>query len=233
MMSVDKAVLRNMLEFIRVQNTASVLRMFGIEDDAIAHCRFDHGALLVCPSSLDALRADLAAEGVAAGKIAPSVVVRERLKRRYAHAHLNVEILRAPVGDAEIELFVLFDGPVDIVAAERQQQNETHVGLRVVAPDQIVLSGLATAISRAGLVPDGGGYNSDADSTVLYFRDDRQRLELICQGHHAAALSMHLRKQSAYDRLLNLLTEASETQALAAAAAAAYPDTLVSGRGGL
>jgi hypothetical protein len=166
---------------------------------------------------LDVLRADLAAEGVAAGEAAPSVIVRERLKRRYGHAHLNVKILRAPVGDAEIELFVLFDGPVDVVAAERQQQNETHVALRVVAPDQIVLSGLATAISRAGLVPDGGGYNSNVDSTVLYFRDSRQRLELICQGHHAATLSVHLRKQSTYNRLLDLLTEASETQALAAA----------------
>jgi hypothetical protein len=188
----DKAVLRNMLELVRMRDTASVLRMFGIEESAAAHCRFDHGAVLVFPPSLEALRADLAAEGVAAGEVVPSVVVRERLKRRYDHAHLDVGILRAPVGDAQIELFVLFDGPVDVVAAERAQQNETHLALRVVTPDQIVLSGLAAALTRAGLVPDGGGYNFCIDSTVLYFRGGRQRLELICQGHHAAASTEHL-----------------------------------------
>jgi hypothetical protein len=179
---------------------------------------------------LDVLRADLAREGVVAGEVAPSTIVRERLERRYAYASLNVGILRAPVGDAEIELFVLFDGPVDVVAAERQQQNETHFALRVVRPDQIVLSGLAAAIGRAGLVPDGGGYNSGVDSTVLYFCDGKRRLELICRGHHAATLSVHLRKQSAYNRLLHLLTDSSKTEVLAAAAAG-RPDTLGGDRG--
>jgi hypothetical protein len=224
----DKAVLRNMLEFIRVHDTASLLRVFGIEESAAAHCRFDHGAVLVFPSSLDALRADLAAEDVVAGEVVPSVVVRERLKRRYGHPHLDVRILRAPVGDAMIELFVLFDGPVDVVAAERAQQNETHLALQVVAPDQILLSGLTAALTRAGLVPDGGGYNSYVDSTVLYFRGARQRLELICQGHHAAVLTAHLRQQPEY-RLLNLMTGAWQTQALAVAAELRLSDLLRKG----
>jgi hypothetical protein len=228
MMTDDKMVLRNMVEFIRVQDTASVLRMFGIEENAAVHCRFDHGAVLVFPSSLDALRADLAAEAVVAGEVAPAVVMRERLKRRYGHTHLDVGTLRAPVGVAEIELFAMFDGPADLVAAEREQQNETHIALGVVAPDRIVLSGLTEALTRAGLVPDGGSYNSQVDSTLLYFRGGRYRLELICQGHHEAALTAHLRQQPA-SRLLKLMTGAWETQSLAVAAELRLPDLLRKG----
>ncbi|MBO0884843.1 MAG: hypothetical protein J2P17_31830, partial [Mycobacterium sp.] len=149
-------------------------------------------------------------------------------RRRYSHAHLDVGMVRAPVGDAEIQLFALLDGPADVVAAERQQQNETHFALRVVAPDQIVLSGLTAALTRAALVPDGGGYNSYLNSTVLYFRGGRQRLELISQGHHAAVLTAHLRQQPAY-RLLNLMTGAWQTQALAVAAELQLPDLLRKG----
>lgn len=224
----DKLALHNMLEFIRAQDTASVLRMFGIEECAATYCRFDHGAVLVFPSSLDELHAVLAAEGVVAGEVAPSVVVRGRLNRRYGDAHLDVGILRAPVGDANIELFVVVDGRVDVVAAERKQQNETHLALKVIAPDQIVLCGLTTALTRAGLVPDGGGYNCYVNSTVLYFRGANQRLELICHGHHTAALIAHLRQQPAY-RLLDLMTGAWETQALAVAAELRLPDLLRKG----
>ena len=228
MISDDKAVLCNMLEFIRVRETASVLRMFGIEENAAAHCHFDHGGVLVFPSTLDELREDLAAQGIVEVEVAPSVAVRERLERRYGHAHLDVRILRAQVGDAEVEVFALIGGPVDVVAAEREQQNETHLALRVVAPDQIVLSGLSAAVTQAGLVPDGGGYNHYEDSTVLYFRGARQRLELISQGDHSAALSAHRHQEPKY-RLLNLMTGAWQTQAVAAAAELRLADHLGKG----
>jgi hypothetical protein len=228
MISGDKTVLCTTLEFIRTHETASVLRMFGIEENAAAHCRFDHVGVLVFPSTLDELRADLAAQGITEVEVTPSVAVRERLQRRYGHAHLDVRILRAQVGDAMVEVFALIDGPIDVVAAEREQQNETHLALRVVAPDQIVLSGLSAVLTQAGLVSDGGAYNHYADSTVLYFRGARQRLELISQGDHAAALSAHLRQEPAY-RLLDLMTGAWQTQAVAAAAELRLPDLLGKG----
>ncbi|WP_139333422.1 hypothetical protein [Mycobacterium sp. SP-6446] len=185
-------VLRDMLEFVRVHNTASVLRKFGIEECAAAYCRFDHGAVLVFPSSLDELRADLAAQDLVAGEATRSVVVRDRLNSRYGHPHLDVAILSARVGGAKIELLVVLDGPADVVAAEREQQNETHLALRVLAPDRIAITGLTAALARAGLVADDGGYNCYTNTTVLYFRAARQRIALICQGHHAATLTAHL-----------------------------------------
>ncbi|MBP2323066.1 hypothetical protein JOF56_003451 [Kibdelosporangium banguiense] len=232
-MRLDLDLLQGMLGFIRANDTGSVLRQFGIDPSVAAHCRFDHGAVLVFPSTVAELCAELREHGLAPGEAVPSVVVRDRLCRRYGYTDIEVAILRAPVtaaGDSpcEIEIFALPSAPREIELAERAEQHETHVALQVVTPDPIVLSGLTTALDRAGLTPDGGGYNAHVDSTVLYFRKAAQRLELISQGYHAEALTTHLRQQPAY-RLLSMMTGAWETQAIAVAAELRIADYLAQG----
>jgi hypothetical protein len=92
MMADDKTVLRSMIEFARVHDTGSVLRMFGIEDSVAAHCCFDHVAALVFPSSIAALRGYLAAEGVVADELAPPKV---RLPPHMWPGHCHSKMLPA------------------------------------------------------------------------------------------------------------------------------------------
>lgn len=230
---VDRARIDETLGFIRANDTKSVLATFTADESIAAHCKFSHAAVLVFPQALADLRADLIAEGLAVGEIVPSVVVRGRLSRRYGRSRLDVGILHAEVpakdGEAcEIEIFALAEPPADLAAAEREHAHETHVALEVLAPDPIVLSGLTAALGRAGLVPDGGGYNEHVDATVLYFRGAARRLELISSGHHPEALAAHLRQQPAY-RLLQLMTGAWVTQAIAVAAELRLADHLARG----
>jgi hypothetical protein len=229
----DLDLVQDMISFVRANDTASVLRQFEIDKSVAAHCRFDHAAVLIFPSTVAGLYDELRSYGLTAGDVVPSVVVRDRLRSRYGYADIDVNIIRAPVVAADgshcaIEIFALPSAPADIAVTERIEQHETHVALQVTAPDPVVLSGLTTALDRAGLIPDGGGYNAHVDSTVLYFRRAAQRLELIARGHHADTLTTHLRRQPAH-RLLNLMTGAWQTQAIAVAAELRLADYLAYG----
>jgi NAD(P)-dependent dehydrogenase (short-subunit alcohol dehydrogenase family) len=86
-------------------------------------------------------------------------------------------------------------------------------------------AGLRSLLIEAGLRSDGGGYSEHEDATVLYFRvGDRpegiRRLELIAAGHHPAVLAAHLGEpeEDPATRLLQLMTGAWRTQAIAVAA---------------
>lgn len=183
-----------------------------------AHCRFTHGALLTFPDRLSDALGDLRAYGLVPGEIQPSVVVRDRLSRRYTlDEALEVGIVHAPIdGDdgerREIELFLLAAGPgldrQEIAADERTWSRETHIAFDVNTPDPIVLSGLHAAITRPGhLICDGGGYNGHEDATVLYFRNDAaasqlvRRMELRAAGQYPDILHAHLCESTAPETL--------------------------------
>ncbi|MFF4403314.1 hypothetical protein ACFY2W_20185 [Streptomyces sp. NPDC001262] len=219
------------------------------------HCDVAHAAVLVFPPSLDGLIAGLRADGFTVGAAVPSVVVRERLSRRYGVpvAALEVVILHVQVPAAgqrprEIELFVLEAVPGaklrEIAARERAERNESHLALEVRAPDGVVLAGLRTLLAdHGGLAADGGGYNSVEDCTVLYFlgtaadgRDELpsqglghpRRLELRARGHHPAVLAAHrdAEPDEPAKRLLKLMTGAWTIQAIAVAAELGLADHL-------
>ncbi|MCE7006283.1 acetylserotonin O-methyltransferase [Kibdelosporangium philippinense] len=225
MQQVDLDVLTRTKDFIEANDTESVLALFGVDPAIAEHCTFDHGAVLVFPSSISDIPDALLAVGLVVGPAVPSVVVRGRLARRYGISGLTVQILRAPVGSREIEIFALEGAPDDVVAAEREHEHESHLALAVTAPDQVVLTGLMAALEQGGLVPDGGGYNAHVDCTVLYFRGAGRRLELISAGHHSAVLREHLRREPAH-RLLELMTGAWQTKAIAVAASMGIFDRL-------
>ncbi|MFD0355346.1 methyltransferase [Streptomyces sp. NPDC127110] len=160
-------------------------------------------------------------------------------------------------GRREVEIFALATGTgpghETIAARERAQRNESHVAFEVTAADEVVLAGLrALLTSRGALWADGGGHNEHEDTTVLYFRtppggraDEEgsprvlgRRLELSAPGRHDGALTAHTapghagRTRAGEEparALLELMTGAWATQAVAVAAELGIADLLPAG----
>ena len=240
--ATDRARLAHAVDFIESNDTGTVIAELlpGLsrdQADAIAaRCGLSHAAVLVFPRSLSGLHDHLHTIGLTVEEISHSVVVRDRLCRRYGlpRDSVNVRILRAPVSahDRESCMIEIFALPVgepgaleQLAARERASGQEAHVALEVHEPDTVVLSGLRSLLIEAGLRSDGGGYSEHEDATVLYFRvGDRlegiRRLELIAAGHHSAILAAHLGEpeEDPATRLLQLMTGAWRTQAIAVAA---------------
>ncbi|MCX4092550.1 acetylserotonin O-methyltransferase [Nocardia sp. alder85J] len=251
----DSEVVEQSLSFVRDTDADSVLAGLapGLSEyrraQVVAHCTLAHAAVLVFPASTAELIEDLRADGLAVDGAIPSVVVRERLGRRYGvdPAHLDVSIvnIRVPAVDGElraVELFALAAGPDlgTLAGRERLERNEFHVALEVAAPDDVVVAGLRSLlIEEGGLTADGSGYNAVEDCTVLYFRGAAsahgyRRLELRIHGRYDAALRAH-RTAAPEDRairLLELMTGAWATSALATAAELGVADALADGAGG-
>ncbi|MFB7931522.1 methyltransferase [Streptomyces sp. NPDC056039] len=252
-LSGDTSRLLATVDFVKEQDTAALLPLLfpGLDGpelrSLVEHCRFSHAALLVFPSDETELRAMLADCGLVAdlpGR--PSVVVRERLAVRHRRpaAELDVGILRPEVAGADgehrtVEVFALTvppgSGLEEIAACERERQHEAHVAFEVVAPDPLVLRGLASTFARYGAVPDGGGYNPHENGTVFYFgasaeaKAGYRRLELYVPGDHRDLLADHLdghRARQPAETLLRLLTGAWTTQALATFAQLRVPDAM-------
>lgn len=250
---VDRALVNESLSLVRSADVHGIVRdllprLAERERASVAaHCDVAHAAVLVFPPSLDGLIAGLRADGFTVGEAVPSVVVRERLSRRYGVpvAALKVVILHVQVPAAgqrqcEIELFVLEAAPAtklrEIAARERAERNESHLALEVRAPDGVVLAGLRTLLTHhGGLAADDGGYNSVEDCTVLYFlstaADDPgnlRRLELRARGQHPAVLAAHrgAEPDDPAKRMLELMTGAWTTQAIAVAAELGLADHL-------
>lgn len=252
----DTARLSAAIDIVRRQDTATLLALLlpgldGPELRALVdRCRFVHAGLLVCPPSVAALRAELAAHGLDADDPRlPSVVVRERLALRHRRdvADLDVGILRPAVRglDGErraVEVFVLpvppGSGLADIAAHEREREHEKHLAFEVERPDPLVLRGLCATFARHGALADGGGYNPHEDGTVFYFTapaDSKAgygRLELYAGGDHRQVLAAHLadfRARQPAETLLRLSTGAWTTQALATCARLGLADALETG----
>ena len=240
--ATDRARLAQAVDFIESNDTGTVIAellpgLSGEQADAVAaRCGLSHAAVLVFPRSLSGLHDHLHTIGLTVGEISHSVVVRDRLSRRYGlpRDSVNVRILRAPVSarDRESCMIEIFALPVAgpgalerLAACERASGQEAHVALEVRDPDAVVLSGLRSLLIEAGLRSDGGGYSEHEDATVLYFRvgdhpEGIRRLELIAAGRHAAVLAAHLGEpeEDPATRLLQLMTGAWRTQAIAVAA---------------
>ncbi|WP_329547038.1 methyltransferase [Streptomyces sp. NBC_01356] len=252
-LSGDTSRLRATVDFVKEQDTATLLRLLlpGLDGPElralVERCDFSHAALLVFPPDEAALDATLADCGlVADAPPRPSVVVRERLAVRHKRcaAELDVGILRPAVECLDgarrwVEVFALTVPPgadLDTVAAhERERQHEAHVAFEVEAPDPLVLRGLCAVFGRYGATPDGGGYNPHENGTVFYFtapaeaKTGYRRVELYVPGDHRDVLAAHLdehRERQPAETLLRLLTGAWTTQALAAFARLGVADAM-------
>jgi hypothetical protein len=161
--------------------------------------------------------------GFLLGDTVPSVVVRDRLRRRYQVAELEVSLIHASIpasrlGEGHLELFLVPDQASDtrhIAAGERFGEDEAHLAFEAITPGPTLLQDLRRlVISECELRPDGGGYNPLDDSngggrTVLYFtapaRPGTQswvhRLELTCSGHYPDVIDQHLDESTKADPL--------------------------------
>ncbi|MES5820726.1 methyltransferase [Streptomyces sp. RG80] len=195
--------------------------------DVCRHLVYDHTAVLVFPASLDGLREELRRHGFDAGRLTPSVVVRQRLVRRYGSlvGDSPVGIVHVPVDGRSVEIFALPvppDSPGELVAEdERAAEHEVHHAFAVTVPGTVVPAGLRTLLQeRGGAVPDGGGYNSHENVTVLYFRTrQHRRFELRLPGRHEPLPDPSV-------SLLDVMTGAWATQAVAAMAELEIADHL-------
>ncbi|MBP2472240.1 hypothetical protein JOF53_001112 [Crossiella equi] len=222
---VDK--LRRLADRVRDHTTAEVLTdLLGPDADAEAvraladACEFDHAATLVFPSEDGQVTALLERIGATPTASLPSVVVRERLARRYGRpqAELDVTIQHARVGTRGLEIFCLSQEQAEpaMMRREAREDNEHHLALRLTHPHQHRLRVLCnTLLHRLGCRPDGGGYNPHEDQraggrTVFYFTTPGgSRLELFCAGRFAELLNRHLHGEQVVDAphaLLTLLT---------------------------
>ncbi|AZS87506.1 hypothetical protein ELQ87_27225 [Streptomyces griseoviridis] len=195
--------------------------------DLARHVVFDHTAVLVFPDSLDGLCEELRRCGLRPGPVTPSVIVRERLERRYgAVVHdVPVAITHVTAGERSVEVFALPvppDSPLQAVAAdERAAEHEAHHAFATTAPGQVVPAGLRALLQeRGGAVPDGGGYNGHENVTVLYYRTRaHRRFELRLPGRQDPL-------PDPASALLTTLTGAWATQAVATMAELRLADHL-------
>ncbi|MFJ9421162.1 methyltransferase [Streptomyces sp. NPDC101249] len=195
--------------------------------DIARHLVFDHTAVLVFPDSLEGLGEELRRRGLRPGPITPSVVVRDRLARRYGALvrDVPVGITHIAAGDRSVEVFALPvppGSPLQAVAAdERAAEHEAHHAFATTAPGTVVTAGLRALLQeRGGAVPDGGGHNGHENVTVLYFRTRaNRRFELRLPGRHDL-----LPDPAA--TLLTTLTGAWATQAVATMAELRLADHL-------
>ncbi|MBO3750500.1 hypothetical protein J5X84_30845 [Streptosporangiaceae bacterium NEAU-GS5] len=208
-----------------------VRRMTGIvRDDLIGPegLRFDHAGLMLFPRSVDGALSLLEGEGLPVVRKLRSVVVRDRLVRRYGLVDPDIVIAHLDAGEGRtVELFLLEDCPWRVAADERARERETHLAYEARPGDLKVL----TSLREQGLIPDGGGFNADegpTGRTVFYFRDPQggDRLEIVIAGHQEDDLARHVDNGDERRRMLGLLTGAWTTQALHAAASLGIADRL-------
>ncbi|MEU4746989.1 methyltransferase, partial [Actinosynnema sp. NPDC023658] len=131
----------------------------------------------------------------------------------------------------EVELYAVCGRPA---LSEVDRRAESHLAFRVRDHDDVLLRGVCGTLLDAGLTPDGGGYRDHDDVTVLHFRTttgpDLARMELRLPGHHAALLELHVGRPDQPRRsMLDLMTGAWRTRAVAAAAELGLADLLSDG----
>lgn len=219
---IDTRRVRELAEVVRSHRSEQALRRLLPERcDApwaslAAHCHFGHAALLLFPRDVEGTLHDLRSLGCSVSAAFPSVVVEERLCRRYGvpNGSLGVQIvlatLRADDGRRrDLELFLLpaarVPGTHMTIAAERIRNAECHFGFHVEHADEVILSGLRDVLIRCGMRCDGGGFNHHQNRSVLYFAapDARHgarwpgRLEVTADGSYPRLLDTHLSRRHA------------------------------------
>jgi hypothetical protein len=187
----------------------------GVDDDAVAavtaECSFDHEATLVFPDNVTDVAEFLRERGFEVAEPVPSVVVQERISRRYdlAGNDLNVSILQASVrlksgARRGVEVFCLprEQATPAMIAREQKENNESHFAFKVECADSAKLGALRSIfIDQFSMRPDGGGYNPYDDAqtggrSVLYFSSPGGgRLELTCAGNFREVVAAHRRSR--------------------------------------
>jgi len=231
--ALEERDLRRLAEtvaFVRDRSTGDALAaVLGGDPPApvLRHLEFAHAALLVAVAEPADVIGALAGLGVDAREPHPSAVVRDRLRARTGR-EFDVRTVRGAItGSArEVELFAV---PGGSALSEADREAESHLAFRVADDDDVLLHGVCATLQDAGLTADGGGYNDDEHSTTFYFRG-ATRLGLTVPGRHPALLERHLGRPDQPRRtMLDLMTGAWRTRAVAVVAELGIADLLADG----
>ncbi|WP_434442020.1 methyltransferase [Lentzea sp. E54] len=215
-----------------------------------ARMSFDHAGVLVFPDSVDDVVGFCVNEGYEVDEPFPSVVVRDRLARRYrvSARDLNVSIVRAHRrhgGQAGLEIFVLPQENASVhsglVARERSTGAESHLAWFVPGDE---LEAVWRRCRQLDMRTDGCGYNPNEHAatggrTVLYFQAGSAashlgRLELTTSGHRTDVLDAHRSAEAEnldeHTALLSILAGHWAARAVHVAAQIGLADVLDSSR---
>ncbi|NUS65924.1 MAG: methyltransferase [Saccharothrix sp.] len=205
--------------FVRDRGTGDALAaVLGGDPPAsvLRHLEFAHAAVLVAaqrPSDVTGVLADL---GVEVRELCPSAVVRGRAGQEF-----DVQVLHCAVGPRELRLFLLGGGP------DAEREAGSHLAFDVTGGDDVLLRGVCATLQDAGLAADGGDY--DGQATTFYFRG-ASRLAVRATGHRADLLARHVGRPDQPRRsMLDLMTGAWRTRAVAAVAELGIADLLADG----
>jgi hypothetical protein len=218
----DLRRLAETVAFVRDRSTGDALAaVLGGDPPAsvLRHLEFAHAAVLVAggqPSDVTGVLADL---GVDVTEVCPSAVLRDRAGREF-----DVRVVHAAVGPRELRLFLVGGGSA---WPDAEREAGSHLAFAVTGDDDVLLRGVCATLHDAGLTADGGDY--DGQATTFYFRGAR-RLALRATGHHPELLERHVgRPDQARRSMLDLMTGAWRTRAVAAVAELGIADLLADG----
>lgn len=213
------------------------------------NCSVHHGGILVFPDAIEDVTDFLRSLGLEVRAPIPSVVVRERLSRRYGIAQdtLDVSILHARIQNHSgnylgIEVFCLLRGTAQdvsppMVVREREQNNEAHFAIDVKHADTRTLNTICEVLrNKFSMRADGGGYNPHGDAeyggrSILYFSlPSRGRLELTCIGDYPHVVASHVSHVPDFPReLLSMLSGHWAARAVYVAARLGIADIIADG----
>ena len=207
--------------FVRDRGTGEALAaVIGGDPPAAAlrHLEFAHATVFIAEAPPADVIDVLAELGVDVREPCPGAVVRSRTGQEFA-----VRVVRGAIGPRGLELVVV-PGAAGLSEADREA--ESHVVFRV-ADDDVLLRGVCASLADAGLTADGGC--CDERTTTLYLRG-AARLALQAPGRHVASLERHVGRPDQPRRtMLDLMTGAWRTRAVAAAAELGLADLLADG----
>ena len=216
----DVRRLAETVAFVRDRGTGDALAaVLGGDPPAslLCHLEFAHAAVLVAAAVPSDVIGVLAHLGVDAREPCPTAVVCGPTGQEF-----DVRVVGGSVGRREVRLLV---PAAELSEADRE--DGSHLAFCVADEDDVVLRGVCATLLDAGLTADGGGY--DGQATTFYFRGTG-RLALQVPGHHAALLERHVgRPDQARRGMLDLMTGAWRTRAVAAAAELGIADLLADG----
>jgi hypothetical protein len=214
--SFDSRTLSRVIDGVRRSSVEQVLKGLAgasVKSDAVAavtaECSFDHEGVLVFPDDVTDVAGFLRAEGFEVAEPVPSVVVQERISRRYdlATDDIDVSILQASIslesgGRRGVEVFCLprRQATLTMIEREHKENNESHFALKLERPSSAKLDALRSVLlTQFSMRPDGGGYNphdgaGTGGRSVLYFSSPTGgRLELTCAGNFPEIVAAHRR----------------------------------------
>ncbi len=155
-----------------------------------------HVGFMTVDTSSESVRRDLAKFGYQIDSIFESTVVAKKLRDRYGREDISIEIIKANHVDLihqQVEVFVARQG-LNFKQRIAEAWSTNHFALTTQLKTTQEQSELIDIFVKHGFLADGSGMNTSENVTVMYFRKDGLKIELLIQGEHPQLLEKYLLK---------------------------------------